>query len=110
MFLKKVEGAVKDKERMRKVIHLAISPIIYWFLYIWIIISRIVLLSVGHTPLPFVRYAVAVTIWIGFVNSIWFGYTRDIYVNTYYKIFSTWNPEQYTKSTVNSNTKSFQLN
>jgi len=84
---KQVERTIQDKIRMKQVVNLAASPIIYWFLYIWIIVLRILQLVLGSTPLAFERYAVALTIWIGFVNSVWFGYSRDIYLNTYKNIF-----------------------
>jgi len=83
---KQVERTIQDKIRMKQVVNLAASPIIYWFLYIWIIVLRILQL-VLVPPLAFERYAVALTIWVGFVNSVWFGYSRDIYLNTYKSIF-----------------------
>jgi len=81
----KVKQAVNDDERVKKVVTLAVSPIIYLLLYIWIIIARLVQLATGVTPLNFLRFAIVVTVWIGAVNSIWFGYSRNIFVLTYQK-------------------------
>jgi len=82
-----LRDSINDNYRMHQIVTLAVSPIIYLFLYIWIIIARFVQLATGGSPLILIRFAVATTVWIGFLNSVWFGYSRNIYKRVYEKIF-----------------------
>jgi hypothetical protein len=84
-----VSMAIRDKSRMRMVFTLAVSPIIYFLLYIWIIIARLVQLVNGRVSLHLIRFSVGVCVWIGFGNAIWFGYSREIYKKVYEKIFNS---------------------
>lgn len=97
---KKMEEAVQNenpKKRMKKVVTLAMSPVIYWLLYIWIILARLIQLGTGQTPLVLLKFAVATTVWIGFVNSIWFGYSRNIFKRAFFEVNNIGRP--LTKST-----------
>jgi len=76
----------EDKDKMKKFwMTLAVSPAMYWIFYICLIISRIMEFAKASVSLEFIRASVVVYICVGFFNSLWFGYSNEIYVKAHKK-------------------------
>lgn len=79
-------NSIKDKTRRKQVITLAMSPVIYVLSFLWIIIARLSQLSKGSMDINLLRASVTISITVGFLGSIWFGFSRSIYKQTYDKL------------------------
>jgi len=69
-----------DKGKRRKFwLVLAVSPVVFWVLYIGIIVSRILELTIGSVQIEFLRVAVVVYALNGVFISMWFAYSCEIW-------------------------------
>lgn len=77
----------QEKDKMKRFwITLAISPIMYWVFYICVIVARLLQFAHINVNLQFVRFSIVLYILVGFFNSLWFGYSSEIYIKIYRKI------------------------
>jgi len=67
---------------------LSVSPVLYWLFYIGLVVSRLVEFAIGEVPLELLRVSVTIYLLVGFFNSIWFGYSSELYVKTYRNVFN----------------------
>jgi len=79
-------NSIKDKTRRKQVITLAMSPVIYVVSFLWVIVARLSLLSRGSIDINLLRASITISITVGFLSSIWFGFSRKIYKHTYEKL------------------------
>jgi len=78
-----------ERRKMKKfLLSLSVSPVLYWLFYIGLVVSRLVEFAIGEVPLELLRVSVTIYLLVGFFNSIWFGYSSELYVKTYRNVFN----------------------
>jgi len=77
----------EDRDKLKKFwLTLAMSPLMYWILYICVVVARMMQYLNFPVQLAFVRSAVIVYILVGACYSLWVGWSSEIYVSTYRKL------------------------
>jgi len=56
-------------------------PLIYFFIWVWAVIVRFIQATGGNIDLGFYEFASVTIPFNGFVDGIWFGYSREIFKN-----------------------------
>jgi hypothetical protein len=74
----------QDRVKLKKFwISLAVTPIMYWVIFICLVVVRISEIAKMNLPINFTRCAIFMHIMVGACYSLWMGYSADIYVKIF---------------------------
>eukprot|EP01124_Arcella_intermedia_P022586 TRINITY_DN3390_c0_g1_i1.p1 TRINITY_DN3390_c0_g1~~TRINITY_DN3390_c0_g1_i1.p1 ORF type:complete len:324 (-),score=12.40 TRINITY_DN3390_c0_g1_i1:76-1047(-) len=67
----------QNSRKRRTVFLLAVYPLIFFGLWFWPVVARAAQ-TVTAPPAEFMQFSIVVMPWLGFVNAIWYTYSKDI--------------------------------
>jgi len=77
----------QNRDQLKKFwLTLAVSPLMYWFFYIWGVIVRLLQIMDVTVPIELIRGSIVGLTLVGTVYSLWVGYSSEIYVRSYRKL------------------------
>jgi len=72
----------KDKKKKRAIVYLAVYPIIFFFFWCWRVLTGLIAIGSQNAPnvppIAMVQFSVMLVPWLGFVNALWYSYTKGI--------------------------------